>query len=178
MKKITLFSMVLSIAGFVSAQSVSSSDFVTNIAKYNGTTVTIADVTGTIKVSGLANTATTGSTKAPSGTDGSIKNGPTAKAASPINSSANQTPSTSNGSTTTAKNTVNQTSANTGCVAPSGYKLVDFTFTGASSVGCYLIPSNLVKLFNEVKKSGKKMNVVLTIDTTTKLHKIKSVLQQ
>lgn len=178
MKKITLFSMVLSIAGFVSAQSVTSSDFVTNIAKYNGTTVTITDVVGTIKVSGLANTATTGSTKAPSSTQGSIKNGPTAKAASPTNSNATQSPSTGSTTTTPAKNTVNQTTASTGCTAPSGYKLVDFTFTGASSVGCYLIPSNLVKLFNEVKKSGKKMNVVLTVDTTTKLHKIKSILQQ
>lgn len=178
MKKITLFSMVLSIAGFVSAQSVTSSDFVNNIAKYNGTTVTIADVTGSIKASGLASTVTTGSTKAPTSTEGSIKNGPTAKAASPTNSNATQSPSTGSTTTTTPKNTVNQTTSNTECIAPIGYKLVEFTFTGASSVGCYLIPSNLVKLFNEVKKSGKKMNVVLTVDTTTKLHKIKSVLQQ
>lgn len=176
MKKITLFSMVLSIAGFVSAQSVSSSDFVTNIAKYNGTTVTIAGVTGTIKTSTTTSTTATGSSKAPSSVGGSISGGPTAKAASPINSSANQAPSTST-PTTTAKNTVNQNTSG-GCNAITGYKLVDFTFAGASSVGCYLIPSNLVKLFNEVKKSGKKMNVVLTIDTTTKLHKIKSVLQQ
>ncbi len=176
MKKITLFSMVLSIAGFVSAQSVSSSDFVTNIAKYNGTTVTIAGVTGTIKTSTTTSTTATGSSKAPSSVGGSISGGPTAKAASPINSSANQAPSTST-PTTTAKNTVNQNTSS-GCNAITGYKLVDFTFAGASSVGCYLIPSNLVKLFNEVKKSGKKMNVVLTVDTTTKLHKIKSILQQ
>jgi hypothetical protein len=176
MKKITLFSVVLSIVGFVSAQSVTSSDFVTNIAKYNGITVTITDVKGSIKSSGNSNTTVIGSNKAPSSTQGSIQNGPTAKAANPTTSNATQTPST--GSTTTAKNTVNQTTSNIGCTAPSGYKLVDFTFAGSTTVGCYLIPSNLVKLFTEVSKTGKKMNVVLTVDTTTKLHKIKSILQQ
>jgi hypothetical protein len=177
MKKITLFSMVLSIAGFVSAQSVSPSDFVTNIANYNGTTVTISGVTGSIKTTTTTNTAATGSSKAPASVGGSISGGPTAKAASPINSSANQTPSSSTPTTTTAKTTVNQNTSG-GCNAITGYKLVNFTFAGASSVGCFLLPSNLVSLFNQVKASGKKMNVVVTVDTTTKLHKIKSILQQ
>lgn len=181
MKKMTLLSAVLSIAGFVSAQSVSSSDFVTNFAKYNGTTVTIADVTGSIKASGLSSTTISGSTKAPTSTGGSIQGGPTAKAASPTNSNATQSPASSN-STTTAKTTVNQTGSNTSSSncssAPTGYKLVEFTFNSAGTVGCFLLPTNLVSLFNDVKKSGKKMNIVVTVDSSTKMHKIKSVLQQ
>ncbi len=178
MKKITLLSAVLSIVGFVSAQSVSSSDFVTNIAKYNGTTVSIADVKGKVRVSSAATVSTTMTvSKAPSGSSGSVKNGPKAIAASPTNSNATN-PTTSGSTNTTApKTTVNQTGGSS-CTAPSGFKIVDFSFQTGTNVGCFLIPNNLVDLFNQVTASGKKMNVYVTVDTSTKLHKIKSIVEQ
>ncbi len=175
MKKITLFSAVLSIVGFVSAQSVSSSDFVANVAKYNGTTVTITDVSGSIR-SNSVNAISTTSTVSKGPSAGSIKNGPKAQAASPVNSNANNAPTT--GSTSAPKTTVNQSSTNSNCSSPKGYKVVEFTFQKSKSVGCFLIPTNLVDLFNEVKASGKKMNVFVTVDTNTKLHKIKSIVAQ
>lgn len=177
MKKITLLSAVLSIVGFVSAQSVSSSDFVSNIAKYNGTTVSIADVQGKVRVSSAATVSTTMTmSKAPASTSGSIKNGPKAIAASPTNSNANPTSGSSN-TTTAPKNTVNQAGGSS-CTAPTGFKIVDFSFQTGTNVGCFLIPNNLVDLFNQVTASGKKMSVYVTVDTTTKLHKIKSIVEQ
>lgn len=178
MKKMTLFSAVLSIVGFVSAQSVSSSDFVTNIAKYNGTTVSISDVKGKIRVNSASTANTTATnTKAPTSASGSTKNAPTAIAANPLNSNANNTPT--KGSTTVApKNTVNQSSGSSNCTAPTGYKIVDFSFQTGANVGCFLIPTNLVNLFNQVTASGKKMGVYVTVDTKTNLHKIKSIVEQ
>jgi len=174
----SLFSAVLSIIGFVSAQSVSSNDFVTNITKYNGTTVSISDVKGKIRVSSISATNTTATvTKAPTSASGSIKNGPTAVAANPLNSNANNTPT--KGSTTVApKNTVNQNSGSSSCTAPKGYKIVDFSFQTGKNIGCFLIPTNLVDLFNQVTASGKKMGVYVTVDTNTKMHKIKSIVEQ
>lgn len=178
MKKITLLSAVLSIVGFVSAQSVSSTDFVSNVAKYNGTTVTIADVKGKIKVNSAATISTTMTmSKAPTGTSGSVKNAPKAIAASPTNSNATGPASTGSTGTTAPKNTVNQTGGSA-CTAPTGYKIVEFTFQNGTNVGCFLIPTNLVDLFNQVSTSGKKMNVFVTVDTNTKLHKIKSIVEQ
>ncbi len=58
------------------------------------------------------------------------------------------------------------------CKTLKGFKIVEFTATGSQNCGCFYIPSNMVTKFQDIKKSGAKMMVRVSIDSKSKVNKI------
>lgn len=166
MKKMFLFSLVMAAVGFATAQTVTTTDFVTNYSTYKGKSVCIKDVSGVV-IDPTAVNAASASSGSPAGATGATSNLPTATAGTgPVKTTTG---------TTVTKKTGTTAAGVTTCIPPKGYSLVDFTFNTNGNGGCFYIVNTLVKSFNDLKATGKKMIVCVEVSATSKVSYIKGM---
>jgi hypothetical protein len=154
MKKKIFLVAIMAFVGMANAQMVKPTELVANYSSYNGQTISVADFAGSIRGTGAVSVSST-----------PVKPNTT----NVLNAPAGTAPTTIKGSNTLPASKVKF------CKILKGYKIVDFTASGSENCGCFYIPTNMVTKFQEIKKSGAKMMVLLEVESKTKVNKITGV---
>jgi len=153
MKKNIFLVAIMAFVGMANAQMVKPTELVANYSSYNGQTISVGDFKGSVRGTGAVSVEST--------------------VVKPNSKNVNA-PTTTVPGTNASNNTIAAPKTQF-CKILKGYKIVDFTASGSQNCGCFYIPTNMVTKFEEIKKAGAKMLVILEVDSKSKVNKITGV---
>lgn len=156
MKKNIFLVAIMAFVGMANAQMVKPSELVANYSSYNGKNIAVSNFTGTIRGTGAVSVSSTV-------VKPNVKN---------VNEPASTAPGASTGNNTIAAPKAQF------CKILKGFKILDFTATGSQNCGCFYIPNGMVTKFQEIKKSGAKMMVRISVESKAKVNFVTGVDSQ